>query len=110
MSTAAIDLFSAAATDSTVNTDAVATVGAERSSHKSLFCMSPQATRRAFNFSKRISGCLHGRMGSLGQDPGSVFAVSNRNPFDEKKHVDVTNRDETRMRRECSAASYHACA
>ena len=39
-------------------------------------------------------------MGSLGQDPGAVFAGSNRNPLNEEKRVDVNNRDETRMWRE----------
>ena len=47
-----------------------------------------------------LSGCLHGRMGSLGHNPGAVFAGSNRNPLNEEKCVDGNNRDETKICRE----------
>jgi hypothetical protein len=62
--------------------------------------MEPRIRRPGRRQQKRISGCLYGRMGSLGQDPGAVFAGSNRNPLNEEKRVDVNNRDETRMWRE----------
>ena len=43
-----------------------------------------------FNNIETISGCLYGRMGSLGQEPGAVFSGSNRNPVNDEKRVDVT--------------------
>ena len=45
----------------------------------------------------KLSGCPHGRMGSLGQDPGAVFAGANRNPLNKEKRVDLVDRDQTRM-------------
>ena len=48
-------------------------------------------------------------MGSLGQDPGAVFARSNRNPLNEEKCVDDNNRDETKIRQESISPSHHDC-
>ena len=56
-----------------------------------------------------LSGCLHGRMGSLGHNPGAVFAGSNRNPLNEEKCVDGNNRDETKICQESILPSHHDC-
>jgi hypothetical protein len=50
----------------------------------------------------QISGCLYGRMDSLGQDPGAVFAGSNRNPLNEETSTIAT-------RQECVENEFHHC-